>query len=208
MKGLTCFIAATICIGLSGCTVNGLRTGMPLFSAPNFGGRQLPTITHFEQEKAMHKISTSRVINAPKDQVWAMMADYHNIHKYVSSVKYSEHVDGPQTGEGTVRRCDVAMGMKLFEEVVEWQEGHSYTVSLRSSMPTRSHVATMTAKEIAPNQTELSMAMKYEMKGGVFGTALNAVMLRPFMTRNLKGMLKEVDAFVTSDELTTSRAAR
>jgi len=203
MSRLTCLIAICVSIPQVGCAAYSLRPTMPMVSSSTIDGDEYVRYATFfdEDGAAINEITATRVINAPKDQVWAVMADYENIFAYVSSVKNSEHIGGPHQGVGAVRRCDVMMGMELTEEVVAWEEGRSYTVSVRSSMPTNPHYATLAVKELGPSQTEMKFVMQYQMKGGVFGKVMNAVMMRSFMKRNMDGMLKDISDYVTSEPI-------
>lgn len=147
------------------------------------------------------QIVERRSIAAPKSHVWAVLADYENIHHYTSEVKHSALDAGPACGVGAVRTCSVMMGMKIREEVLDWQEGESYTISIDSPMPTKDHRVTLHVRELSPTTSELTMTASYGTKGWLLGDAMNALMMRSMMKKAMTGILRDIDTAVTTQHV-------
>ena len=144
------------------------------------------------------QIVERRSIAAPKSHVWSVLADYENIHRYTSEVKHSALDAGPNCGVGAVRTCSVMMGMKIREEVLDWQEGESYTISIDSPMPTKDHRVTLHVRELSPTTSELTMTANYGTKGWLLGDAMNALMMRSMMKKAMTGILRDIGTAATT----------
>ena len=83
-------------------------------------------------------------IDAPKAQVWEVLADLGSIAKWSPGVTASHCTSEAQRGEGATRHCDVeGMGGKpayLEERAFDWREGEGFKIDVyepicRSSAP-------------------------------------------------------------------------
>lgn len=187
--------AAVMAVSLVGCHWQSplMRThGDPVEHSLPFvqSGAASTGSTRQLTEETMNVISVSRVVDAPQERVWAMLADYGNVHRYTSVVRASHHESGPEVGVGAVRQCSVSMGMKLHEEVVDWNEGESLTVKIESRMPTKNHFTTLRLEPVG-DQTRLTMNTRYQTSGWALGRAMDAVMMRRFMKQSMNKFLTD-----------------
>ncbi len=112
-------------------------------------------------------IKVSRKINAPKDELWAYLADFNNIYRFHPLLNGSSYIEGASSCQmGTTRQCDFKGGSYIKEKVTGLQEGSHYTVDIyETSMPIKNARATLGVKEISANETEpfmdMSMVPKY-----------------------------------------------
>lgn len=60
----------------------------------------------------MAQFTVRRSIDAPREQVWEILADYGNIASWSSGVAKSGIVGKRATGIGAVRQCDVMGGIR------------------------------------------------------------------------------------------------
>ncbi|QDT69859.1 Polyketide cyclase / dehydrase and lipid transport [Planctomycetes bacterium MalM25] len=172
----------------------GHGMGMPQVSSePRLPDPTIQQVTHQSETPKMTEVTRERLFDAPPEEVWRLLADYGNVHQYTSVVKHSKHTEGPACGVGAVRQCDVMMGMKLREEIVDWQEGRSLTVKIDSQMPTKEHYATIELEPVG-ERTKVRMTARYSTKGWVVGQAMDALMMRSFMSRSMDNFLVDLDA--------------
>ncbi|MEL6255951.1 MAG: SRPBCC family protein [Bacteroidota bacterium] len=137
-------------------------------------------------------IKVSRKINAPKEELWAYLADFNNIHRFHPLLKGSAYIEGASSCElGTTRQCDFKDGTYIKERVTELKEGSHYTVDIyEASMPIKNAQATLGVKEISANETEAFMDMSMVPKYA-FLTPVMYLMFRFFAAPSiLKGLEK------------------
>lgn len=142
-------------------------------------------------------LHTTRRIEAPAAQVWALLADYGNIARFNPNIERSMLLDGgPARGVGALRQCD-AGGGRIFvrERVTRWDEGRSYTVEIyEGSMPVDDNTATLTVEPLGDGACEVRMEMRYTARYGALGALLNALVLRPMMRRAMRKLLVGIEA--------------
>lgn len=121
------------------------------------------------------KITGTVCIEAPKEQVWAVLSDVANVHLWVGPIQ-SAHCQGEQTsGVGTVRVCQLNGGMTVSEEWIEWNEGSSFTYQA-TPMPLFRSAKNQWSVQAVGEKTLLTTESEVILKGGIFGR-----LLEPFM---------------------------
>lgn len=76
----------------------------------------------------MAKVHITRDFDKPADELWALIGDFHGIHKWVQGVEPSESIDG-----GTARK--LSMGPNTIVERLVDQGDRSYTYSMDDDGP-------------------------------------------------------------------------
>ena len=71
-------------------------------------------------------------INAPKEQVWAELANLGDIQNYHPGVKISHYTSETKKGIGASRHCDFGANRTIEESAIDWKEGEEYTLKLHS----------------------------------------------------------------------------
>lgn len=110
---------------------------------------------------------------------------------YMPTVKKSRTTSTNNRGEGAARHCDVLPMGSLQERIIEWREGEGYTVhayDMTPKMPIKDFHARLDLKENG-NTTIASIEATYDTKMGVFGTIMNAFMVRPQMRKGMPTIL-------------------
>lgn len=77
----------------------------------------------------MSNFSAHIKINAPKEQVWAVLSDLGSIYKWNPGVAHSYSTSESNGCEGATRHCDIKTPLKgyLEERAFDWREGESLT---------------------------------------------------------------------------------
>jgi len=76
-------------------------------------------------------IETKVEINASKDKIWEILADFGNVQNLSPGIAKSYLTSDVKTGLGASRHCDfTAMGAQVEEKIVEWEEGNFMKIEL------------------------------------------------------------------------------
>ena len=67
-------------------------------------------------------------IDAPKSQVWDVMADLGGVVKFHSLVTKSYYVTDEKQGTGAARVCELGPNTSVNETAIAWKEGESITL--------------------------------------------------------------------------------
>ena len=80
----------------------------------------------------MSNFSAHIKINAPKEQVWAVLSDLGSIYKWNPGVSHSYCTSDSSGGEGATRHCDIQTPLKgyLEERAFDWREGESFKIDI------------------------------------------------------------------------------
>ena len=82
----------------------------------------------------MSKLTHQVTINASVDKVWEILADFGAIDKWAPPVSKSYSTTEANGGVGAGRHCDTSFGA-LKEQIVEWEEGRSFTIDGKTILP-------------------------------------------------------------------------
>ncbi|MDJ0752807.1 MAG: SRPBCC family protein [Ardenticatenaceae bacterium] len=121
-------------------------------------------------------------IDAPKEEVWATLADFGNIYQWNPNVTKSYLTTTQGEGTGTQRHCDLTLaGASVEERIVEWHDGEAMGIEIfdgQKTPPWRNAVATIKIRE-ENGGTEVTGIFSYDMKFGPIGTLMNSMMVKP-----------------------------
>ena len=118
----------------------------------------------------MPAVIAERTINAPKDQVWDVMADFPTAANYHPGVVKSFNInDTPRRGLGAERTCEFnANGSNNVQErIVRYEEGSSFDVVIYGGTqlpPVNDMLATIAVHPANDNQTILRATITYKLK--------------------------------------------
>jgi uncharacterized protein YndB with AHSA1/START domain len=142
----------------------------------------------------MRTIKVESHIDAPRSDVWAVLADFPNIASWNSGVKKSFSTSDATQGVGAQRHCDLAPMGGLEETVKAWEPQSRMEVSIDSAegLPIRSGLATF-ALQPSGSGTHVSVVYSYQPKFGFIGELMGRVMLDGQLTKGFNGFLKDLD---------------
>ena len=154
------------------------------------------------------KIIREIEIDAPKEKVWSVVADFGAMDQASPAVSKSYITTEQKTGVGTERHCDFSfMGASVEEKIIEWNEGESIKIDIyeRKNLPfVKDMIAEFAVRE-ENGKTILRASMEYGMSGGV-GNLMNSLMMEKMNTKNwnkvLAGFKKHSETGVKVDEKT------
>ncbi len=122
-------------------------------------------------------------IDAPAEQVWAVLADFGAVSRYSPTVVHSYLTGDQRAGVGTARHCDLALpGATVDERIVDWRDGERYTLEIFDGdklPPFRSAHASFDVRAAGPDRTVVAAELAYELKYGPAGTLMDRMMVEP-----------------------------
>lgn len=140
----------------------------------------------------MREITVSRNIQAPREAVWAVLADFPSISTWNTGVTQSYSTSDAVEGVGAKRHCDLAPMGTLEETIAEWHPGDKLVISIDSAgkLPmNRGQVTFWLADEGAPTTIDYA----YEPRFGVLGRLLGPVIDKQ-LVNGMAGFLKDLEA--------------
>lgn len=137
-------------------------------------------------------------IDASPDTVWAVLTKLDALHAYDPGVRLARLLDGPREGVGATRQCDLRPKGWFRERVTEWVPGQSLAFELfECSLPVKSltHRYSIVAHG---SGTVVRQRMEYQLKGGLFGRALDMLVVRRKWDGGIKGFFDGLKRHVES----------
>lgn len=150
-------------------------------------------------------IAREITIDASKEKVWWVLANFGDIYKASRGVKKSYLTSEQKTGVWTTRHCDLmVMWAEVEERIIDWKEGQSMKIDIykRKNLPMiHSLIGDFDIRE-ENGKTILRGVMTYSMTGFI-GNLMNILMMKRMNTKNwnavLAGFKKHIE---TGEELT------
>lgn len=146
----------------------------------------------------MSRYTKHVTIDAPRDKVWAVVADIGRIAEWAPTITRSHVIGEPTVGIGARRYCRHKLMGGLEEEVIAWQDRRLLKLAVTKGMPppVRGAVGTYELADTRSGSTVLSFTLDVDLGWGVVGRAMRplmAVMLRRDMVLGLAGLKQYVE---------------
>ena len=144
-------------------------------------------------------------IDAPPEKVWSVLATLDALDRYDPGVTKSEIVTSSREGPGSARRCDLAPGGWFKEKVADWKPNESLSFELfECSLPVRrlKHSYTLTPDG---SGTMVRQRMEYELKFGLVGRLLDAMMVRRKWNAGIRGFFDGLKLYVETGRSTSGK---
>ncbi len=134
--------------------------------------------------------TVSRLIPAPRDAVWNLLADYGNVVAINKGIESSAALNDIQ-GVGGQRACEFGGGRGVNEEITAWDHGKTlqFEATEFRKLPMNKMVATFSLEDL-DGDTMLTASWDAAMIGGV----LTGWMANMTMRRAMRDMLAGVEA--------------
>lgn len=144
----------------------------------------------------MATIRNEITINAPIEKIWEALTQIDWLEKYDPTVKASAALTVAKSGIGAKRKVDMLDGKNWFEEqctVHQPTEALTYELTACSFPVHKLKHSYRFEKE--GNRTKVSQIMQYEMKFGVIGKIMDALMVRKQSDQGIKKFLAGLKSF-------------
>ena len=125
-----------------------------------------------------HKVEVQ--IDAPKDVVWAALADFGAVWKYNPAVESSRSLTDKNRGVGAERRCELTFsGAAVEERIVDWNPAGHYAVEIFDGdrlPPIKNAVARLGVRRHGDGSV-VTGALSYDTKFGPVGSLMNRLVI-------------------------------
>ncbi len=120
-------------------------------------------------------------IEAPKDQVWATIADLGGIQSFHPGVSRSYYLSDQTEGVGASRRCELLPMGTIDETAVDWHPGREFTLEIvpgPKAPPFKKAHGRMWVEEDGDG-TVVGLEIDYRLKFGPIGRVMDRFLVRP-----------------------------
>ena len=134
----------------------------------------------------MSSLTQSVEIDAAKDKVWEVLADFGTVSRWAPTITDSAIVGDASEGVGAVRTCDhVKMGT-IEETIVSWTEGEAYAYDVTAGLPfpmkaLRNHWSV----HEQGSRTKVILHQEFSTKLGPLGSLIESMMLKRMMRKEM-----------------------
>lgn len=144
----------------------------------------------------MH-IEHSFEIDAPIGLVWDKISDLADIDTWTDTVNEAHYHTEIQRGVGAGRTCDVKGFGTLVENVLEWDEGTGFRLSLEG-MPFFIDEASggWRLEDLAPGRTRATTFIDMKTRFWPLGAMMEKLALGPQFSKTVLGVQREFKDFV------------
>ncbi len=143
------------------------------------------------------KVEKSIEIDAPMGLVWDKISRLTDIALWTRTVRSAHFHTETERGIGAGRTCDVPGFGTLVENVLEWEEGESYTLSLEG-LPffVKKAYGGWRLKEMSDTRTHATTFIVMETGFWPMGALMEKFMLGPQLNKTIAIVQSEFKAFV------------
>jgi ligand-binding SRPBCC domain-containing protein len=144
----------------------------------------------------MTVLETSIRIAAAPEAVWSALSALDALDRYDPGVAKSEIISPERFGPGAARRCDLRPGGWFKERVGDWRPNEGLSFELfECTLPVRRlrHSYTLVPEA---GGTIVTQRMEYELKFGVVGRILDAVVVRKKWATGIRAFFSGLKRYV------------
>ena len=132
-------------------------------------------------------------VDAPKEKVWAVLADIGSISEWAPSVLESHSTSTEPGGNGATRHCEVdgpgGKTAQLEERAFDWREGEGFKIDVyESSLPLKRNIVSFSVKE-SGSGTQVTVSPDYQLKFGPIGMLMDKMMVRSKFESGMESLL-------------------
>lgn len=148
----------------------------------------------------MTTFTTSTTIDAPRDRVWAALADIGSISVWNPGVLDSRTTSEEATGLGASRHCDLGGRNYLDEQVVRFEDGEAITMRIVDSNLPFEHADIHFTLDSNGAGTRVTVAPEYRLKFGPIGRLMDRLVVRRTYEKGMKSLLRGLKRHLESGE--------
>ncbi len=151
----------------------------------------------------MAKVTRTVWVDAPKEKVWKVLADFGNVSVFNPTVPNSYLTSNQQYGVGTTRHCDLNIsGASVEERVVEWVDDESMAIEIyegKMTPPFKTAVALIKITEMNGG-TQVEGTLNYTLKMGPLGLVMDKFMVAPQFSKAWSALFAGLKHYVETGE--------
>ncbi len=147
----------------------------------------------------MTKFNKQIKINASNEEVWKVISNLGDVYKFHPGVLNSYYSSDDKAGIGAARICELRPMGVIEETATKWDEGHGFTLRIdpiEKAPPVKNFFASLEITDDNSGYVTVVLSAQYDMKLGVVGKLLNAIMIRSQMEKALQGVMEGLKVYV------------
>jgi carbon monoxide dehydrogenase subunit G len=153
------------------------------------------------------KITTSRRIAAPAEDIWRLLEDFGNFYRVNPLLECSPVVNGVARGIGAERECQFYDGSTIRERITAVRAGESMEIAITgSSLPIREGRVMISVAPEDPGHARVTFNATITLKFGVLGRVLGLVM-RLVLKSQFNLVLRGIATHLATGEVVGPRSA-
>ncbi len=154
----------------------------------------------------MAHFSTQIRINATKEKVWEVLADFGGIYRWNPGVRHSYSTSEDNHGLLATRHCELQKGDDyLDEQILEWREGESFKVEIyETNLPLHRNVVEFSVAADGSG-TIVTVAPDYALKYGLLGRLMNQIVVRRKFKKGMEDLLTGLKYHIETGEVVGDR---
>ncbi len=154
----------------------------------------------------MAHFSTQIRINATKEKVWEVLADFGGIYRWNPGVRHSYSTSESSHGLLATRHCELLKGDGyLDEQILEWREGESFKVDIyETNLPLHRNVVEFSV-EADGSGAIVTVTPNYVLKYGLLGWLMNQLVVRRKFQKGMEDLLIGLKYHIETGELVGER---
>ena len=154
----------------------------------------------------MAHFSTQIRINADKEKVWEVLADFGGIYLWNPGVRHSYSTSESNNGLLATRHCELLKGGDyLNENILEWRDGEGFKVNIyETNLPLHRNVVDFSIKADGSG-TIVTVAPDYTVKYGLLGRLLNPIVIGRKFKKGVEDLLAGLKYHIETGELVGDR---
>jgi ligand-binding SRPBCC domain-containing protein len=137
-------------------------------------------------------------LEAPATRVWAALADFAGVAKWAPYMRSSRLLGQQSAGVGTRRAMRHAWGFRFEECVTQWHDGKGFSFDVLQAPFPMQDVKESWAMAREDGWTVVSTQVRYGMRLGLVGRALDALLVRFLVRREMRAGLRGLKQYIES----------
>ncbi len=134
-------------------------------------------------------------INAPKSEVWDILADYDNL-SWTEGVIDAYYIGKIRNGKGMTRHCNLDDGGYVVERIVAWDKGNGFTyIIVDASGPLSNDSYAIWTVRGNEKQSTVGIKIHYELKYGIIGDMMNTLMAKKKFSDSIAEFMDEFKVY-------------
>jgi uncharacterized membrane protein len=145
-------------------------------------------------------------VGLPRAKVWEGLRDLTRAPRYVPNLTCVELMTDQHEGVGASRRVFQKNGKPLDETVVEWEDGFGFKLRLHNGdkppAPFPEAWFDYRIADAPDGGTLFRPALIYGVPGGLFGTVMNALLIKRIALKNVRQVAENFKRHYETGEIT------
>ena len=139
-----------------------------------------------QSQKFKYSAATKIVMNASQKQAWQVLQDFSSVHTWAPAVSDSYQIGKEQKGVGHGRHCDIDGFGGIDEIITQWNEGKGFEYSVTPLGPLAASSSQWKLVKMGETHTRLEVTLSYNLRFGIFGKLLHALVMKSKLQTSLK----------------------